>query len=117
MVFRLRVGGLGVHGRRDAVRREHHGRALGHLVELLDEDRPAVLERVHHVLVVHDLLADVDRRAVEVERLLDRDDCAVDAGAVAARRGEQHRPVADRRHAEVGRRRGSRSGWQTWRPS
>ena len=65
-------------------------RALGHLVGLLDEDRAARLEVGDHVLVVHDLLADVDRRAVELERLLDGDDRPVDPGAVAARRGEQH---------------------------
>ena len=39
--------------------------------------------------VVHDLLAHVDRRAVEVEGLLDGDDGTVDAGAVAPRGGEQ----------------------------
>ena len=42
------------------------------------------------VLVVHDLLADVDRGAVQVERLLHGDHGAVDAGAVAARGGQQH---------------------------
>src|SRR5690606_28846214 len=37
-----------------------------------------------------DLLAHVDGRAVVLERLLDRDDRAVDARTVAARRREQH---------------------------
>ena len=50
---------------------------------------PRAARFVHDVLVVHDLLADVDRRAIEVERLLHRDDRAVDAGAVAAGVGEQ----------------------------
>ena len=59
--------------------------ALRHLVELLDEDRAARLQVGDDVLVVDDLLADVDGRAVEVERLLDGDDRTVDAGAVAAR--------------------------------
>ena len=40
--------------------------------------------------VVHDLLADVDRRAVELERLLDGVDRPLDAGAVAPGRGEKH---------------------------
>ena len=66
---------------------------VGHLVELLDEDRAARLEVGHDVLVVDDLLAHVDRRAVQVERLLDGDHRPVDAGAVAARRGEQHGPL------------------------
>jgi hypothetical protein len=38
---------------------------------------------------VHDLLADVDRRAVLLERLLDGLDGPVDACAVPARRGQQ----------------------------
>ena len=87
------LGRLLVHHRRDAVGREHDRLPLGHLVELLDEDRAAGLEVRHDVLVVHDLLAHVDRRAVEVEGLLDRDHRAVDAGAVAARRGEAHGAV------------------------
>ena len=57
----LALLGLPVHLGRDAVRREDHGGAGGHLVELLDEDRAARLEVGHDVLVVHDLLADVDR--------------------------------------------------------
>ncbi len=90
MVRRLRARGLLVHLGRDAVGREHDDGALGHLVGLLDEDRAALLERLHDVQVVHDLLADVDRRAVVLERVLDGLHRAVDAGAVAARLGEQH---------------------------
>ncbi len=100
--------GLPVHLRGHAVGGEHHGGARGHLGDLLDEDGPAGLEVGHHVLVVHDLLAHVDRRAVQVERLLDRDHGPVDTGAVAARRGEQHRAVGlgrveDRGDPQVGR--------------
>jgi hypothetical protein len=83
-------GGRRADGRRDAVRREHEARALGHLVGLVHEDRAAVAQRLHDVLVVHDLLAHVHRGAVGLEGLLDRHDGTVDAGAVAARRGEQH---------------------------
>src|SRR3954451_16037436 len=82
--------GLGVDGGGDAVGGEDRGRALGdRVVELLDEDRPALAQPGHDVLVVDDLLAHVDRRAVELERALDGLHGAVDAGAVAARRGEQ----------------------------
>ena len=80
---------VGVHARRDAVGREHHRRALGHLGLVLHEHRAAVAQLLDHVLVVDDLLAHVDRRAVELERALDRLHGAVDARAVAARRGEQ----------------------------
>jgi hypothetical protein len=40
--------------------------------------------------VVHDLLAHVDRRAVQLERALDRLDGPLDTGAVTARRGEKN---------------------------
>ena len=52
--------------------------------ELLDEDGAALAQLLDHVLVVDDLLAHVHRRAVELERALDRLHRAVDAGAVAA---------------------------------
>ena len=39
-------------------------RVVRHLVELLDEDRALALELLDHGAVVHDLVADIDRRAV-----------------------------------------------------
>ena len=51
--------------------------------------RRASRARCDDVLVVDDLLAHVDRRAVQVERVLDRLHGAIDARAVAARRREQ----------------------------
>ena len=82
-------GGVLVHGRGDAVGGEDDHLALRHLGLLLDEDRAALGQLLDHVLVVDDLLAHVDGRAVELERALDRLHGAVDAGAVAARGGEQ----------------------------
>ena len=86
------VGGGPDDGRRDAVRAEDDVAALGHLVDLVDEHRALLLEPLDDVHVVHDLLADVDGRAVALQRLLDGDHRAVDAGAVAARGREQHPP-------------------------
>ena len=117
-VDRLQLPALGVrvHRRRDAVGGEDGDRALGdRVVELVDEDRAALAQGLDDVLVVHDLLAHVDRRAVQLERALDGLDGAVDARAVAARSGEQeflgrvHQPpmvdaaMLDRalRHAEA----------------
>ena len=77
------IGCRGHDGRRDAVRAEDDVGALGNLVDLLDEDRAGRLELGHHVDVVHDLLAHVDRGAEALEGLLDGDDGPVDAGAVA----------------------------------
>ena len=54
-----------------------------------DEHRAALAQLLDDVLVVDDLLAHVDRRAVQLERALDGLHGAIDAGAVAARGGEQ----------------------------
>ena len=83
-------GGVLVHRRGDSVGGEDDHLALRHLGLLLDEDRAALGQLLDHVLVVDDLLAHVDRRAVEVEGALDRLHGAVDAGAVAAGSGQQN---------------------------
>ena len=75
--------------RRDPVGAEDDQLALGNLGLLLDEDRAALGQLLDDVLVVDDLLADVDRRSVQLERVLDGLHGAVDPGAVAARGGEQ----------------------------
>ena len=75
--------------RRDAVRREDDRRALGRLDLVLDEDRAARLEVANDVRVVDDLVPDVDRRAVVLERELDGLDGAFHAGAKAARRSKE----------------------------
>ena len=93
MVCRLRAAASIVDGRRDTVRGEHHDGALGHLVGLLDEHRTGLGQRVDDVHVVHDLVPDVDRRAVLLQRAFDGLDGAVHARAVPARLGEQH-PLA-----------------------
>ena len=82
---------------RDAVRGEDDRAAAGHLVELVDEHRAQAAQSLDHVAVVHDLVAHVDRRPEQLERTLDDVDRAVDAGAEAARIGEQDlhvRPAA-----------------------
>jgi hypothetical protein len=91
----------------DAVGGEHRDRAFGdRVVELLDEHRAALAQLLDHVLVVDDLLADVDRRAVQLEGALDALDGAIDAGAVAARSGEQQLGDGARGHeASVGTQR------------
>ena len=92
------------HRRRDAVGGEDGGGAAGDLVDLLDEDRAAALERRDDVLVVDDLLAHVDRRSALLEGELHDLDRALDACAERARGGEQHpartqggRPVLEHR--------------------
>ncbi len=80
--------GIGAHRLGDAVRGEHDRRAGRNLVQLLDEHRALVAQVVDDELVVDHFVAHVDRRAELHERLLDDRDRAVDAGAEAARIGE-----------------------------
>ena len=68
---------------------EDDERALGHLGLLVDEDGAALAELLDDVLVVDDLLADVDGRAVQVECVLDGLNGAIDARAIAARGREE----------------------------
>jgi hypothetical protein len=87
------VGGT-LHDRgRDPVGAEDDVGALGHLVDVVDEDRALLLEGRHDVDVVDDLLAHVDGRAEALEGLLDRDDRPVHPSAVAAGSSEEN-PLA-----------------------
>ena len=83
-------GRVRVHRRSHAVGGEDDRRSGRRLLLALDEHRTAFLELADDVRVVDDLLADVHRRAVVGERQLHRVDGAFDAGAVAARRGQEH---------------------------
>src|SRR5579884_4199079 len=79
-----------LHRRGDAVRGEDADLALRDLRLVLDEDGAQRLEPADDVLVVDDLVADVDRRAVLLEQAFHDLDRPVDAGAERARRGEEH---------------------------
>ena len=81
----LRVVG---HGLGHAVGGEDHGRAFGHLVQLIDEQGALGLELFDHEAIMDDLVADIDRRTRNLERPLDNLDSAIDPGAKAARPGE-----------------------------
>src|SRR5690348_16835672 len=74
--------------------------AVRHLVELLDEDGALLLEVFHHIAVVDDLVADIDRLAIALQRLLDDVDGADDTGTKAAgsRQNQLYRPLCCRRH-------------------
>jgi hypothetical protein len=76
---------LGAHALRDTDARRTRRCFRRDLVELLDEHRALALRIVDDELVVHDLVPDVDRRAVARERLLDDRDRAIDSGAEATR--------------------------------
>ena len=80
-------GGLD-HRLRHAMGAEHGHRAFGHFVQFLDKAGALVLQGVHHMLVVHDLMAHIDGLAILIERLLDDIDGADDPGTKAARLGK-----------------------------
>ena len=79
----------GGHRLRHAMRREHHRPVVGHFVQFVDEHRAKAAQPVDDELVVDDLVADIDRRPEPLDRQLDDLDGAVDAGAEAARGGDQ----------------------------
>ena len=66
---------------------DHHA-ARRDFTDLVHEHDAAALEFFNHVLVVHDLVKDVDRRALGGEDLLNRLDRHVDAGTETAGIGQ-----------------------------
>ena len=94
--------------------RQHDDRPLRHLVELVDEDGALVLQAVHDVEVVHDLLADVDGPVVLLEGSLDRIDGALDTGAIATRSCQEdgtHASIVPTLASPSARSRPSCHGW------
>ena len=84
--------GRGRHGLGHAMcRKDHGGVGFGDLVQLLHKNGAFRLQGLDHVAVVDDLVAHVDGRPELLQRQLDDLDGAVDAGAEAARSGQQDR--------------------------
>jgi len=69
----------------DAVGAEDRDAARRHLVDLVDEMRPFAAQPLDNVTVVDDLMTDIDRRAVFLERALDDLDRPFDPGTEASR--------------------------------
>jgi len=97
------VAGVGRDRLWDAVSGEHDRPVIRNFVELVDEDRAHLLQPVDDEAVVDDFVPYIDRRPEPLERELDDLDCAVDARAETARRGDEdfeRRPVKhwDRGH-------------------
>jgi hypothetical protein len=82
--------GFLLHTARHAVGAEDSDRKRRHLGEILDEDGALVLQAFDHVLVVDDLVADIDRRAIFLERALDDLDRPHHARAKASRLRQIH---------------------------
>jgi hypothetical protein len=88
-IEQLAARGLRRHRFGHAMGGEDDRRPVGHLVELVDEDGAPLLQPLDHIAVVDDLMADIDRRPIARQRLLDDLDRAIDAGAETAGRGQQ----------------------------
>ena len=84
----LPVGGQLLDALGDAMGGEDRHRAGRDLVQLIDEHGAAGAQVLHHVAVVDDLVADVDRRAVLLQRPLDDLDRPLHAGAETAGLGQ-----------------------------
>jgi hypothetical protein len=82
--------GLGRNRFRHAMGRKYHRciGIVGDLGQFLDENGALGLQAVDDVFIVHDLVADIDRGAIDGERPLHGVDGAHDAGAEAARRAK-----------------------------
>ena len=76
--------------RRNAVRGEDADLTGRNLVLVVDEDRAEQFEPTHDVVVVHDLVPDVDRRAVLGEQPLDDLDRAVHTRTKGSRCGKEN---------------------------
>src|SRR5690606_41116897 len=63
----------------------------GNFGQLFYEDRAKILQAFHHVSVMHDLMADIDRRTVFLQRQHDDLDGTVDPGAKSARLAKPYR--------------------------
>ena len=82
--------GLAPHRRRHTVSAENGARANRHLAQLFHENRPGFAQFVHNVLVMHDFLADINRRAVQIQRDFDHIDGSHDTGAETSRLEQEY---------------------------
>ncbi len=86
----LPAGGIGLDLARYAMGAEHGHGAGWDFVDLVDEDGAPPAQLLDDVVVMNDLMAHIDRRAVLFERAFDDLDGALDPGAEAARPGQDH---------------------------
>ena len=69
---------------------EYDGKVFGHLVQFLDKDRALAAQFIHHIFIVNDFMAHIDREAEFIERFLDNFNGPVDAGTKATGAGEHY---------------------------
>ncbi len=79
--FKIASPSVVAHGRRYAVSAENDPRPGRNLVQFLDKDRARAAQLIHNVPVMDDFLANINRRAVQIQRDLDHVDGADDTSA------------------------------------
>ena len=80
------------------MRRKDHRPVVRNLIQLIDEYRSHVFQPINDEPVVYDFMANVDGRSEPLERELHDLDCAIDAGAKAARCGNEQSKLGKFRH-------------------
>ena len=74
---------------RNPVGGENQDRAVRHFANLFDKNRPTLAQAIDDVAIMDNLVTNVDRRAVQRQRVFDNADSAVNAGAKTARVSQQ----------------------------
>ncbi len=69
---------------------ENSDRTIGNFIKLFNKDSALVAERLNNELVMHDLVADIDRRPIDFESFLNDINGPLDAGAKTARLGQNN---------------------------
>ena len=72
----------------DAMGAEDHRGVIGDFGQLLDEHRSLLSQPIHNILIVHDLMAHIDRRFEQFQRSFHNSNGAVHTGAKTARIGK-----------------------------
>ena len=80
---------LGADGGRDAVGGEDQNAAFGDIRQIIREDGPPAAQSLHDMLIMDDLMAHIDGRPEDFQRLLDHINGPVHTGAEAARAGKK----------------------------
>ena len=88
-----------VNNRRHPVGRKNDQGTFGNLVGFVNKNRSTLFKRVHHMLVVNDLFADIDRSPIKFEGFLNCLHCTVHSGAISTRGSEQD--LTRRTHAPI----------------
>ena len=77
-------------GFRNAVRREHEDRTVGHFVDFVHKNRTLFSQGIDDMFVVNDFMADVNRRAVHCKCSFNDRNRTVNTGAEASWLGQQN---------------------------